>query len=90
MSKNRVVCLIICAVLLIGAIWLCGCGESSSTDEDVAPSYIIITYPNSPEIYVKGYGKCVSYRDWAMIRAKIDGVTYWTDPENVLVKKDSH
>ena len=90
MSKNRVVCLIVCAILLIGTIWLCGCREASSTNDEVVPSYIVITYPNSPKIYVEGYGKCMSYRDWVMVRAEIEGVIYWPDPENVLVMKDSH
>lgn len=90
MSKNRVVCLIVCAVLLIGTIWLCGCREASYSEEKNPSVYIIVTYPNSSEIYVEGYGKISAYRDSTMSRVEIDEVVYWTGVENVLVKKDSH
>lgn len=90
MSKNCVACLIVCAVLLIGTIWLCGCGKASYSEEKNPSVYIIVTYPNSSEIYVEGYGKISAYRDSTMSRVEIDEVVYWTGVENVLVKKDSH
>ena len=37
MDKNRVVCLIVCVIMLALTIWLCGCGESCS--------YITVDYP---------------------------------------------
>ena len=90
MDKNRVVCLIVCAIMLGLTIWLCGCGESSYSEEEKPSVYIIVTYPNSSEIYVEGYGKISAYRDSTMSRVEIDEVVYWTGVENVLAKKDSH
>ena len=47
--------------------------------------HIIITYPNSSEIYVDGYGTARKFMKSVCVRVKIDGKTYWTQISNVLI-----
>lgn len=36
MSKNRVACLIICLLMLLGCIWLCGCSEADKVNKNIS------------------------------------------------------
>lgn len=36
MSKNRIVCLIMCLLMLLGCIWLCGCSEADKVNKNIS------------------------------------------------------
>lgn len=36
MSKNRVACLIMCLLMLLGCIWLCGCSEADKVNKNIS------------------------------------------------------
>lgn len=36
MSKNRIVCLIMCLLMLLGCIWLCGCSEADKVNANIS------------------------------------------------------
>ena len=36
MSKNRVACFIICLLMLLGCIWLCGCSEADKVNKNIS------------------------------------------------------
>ena len=36
MCKNRVACLIICLLMLLGCIWLCGCSEADKVNKNIS------------------------------------------------------
>ena len=36
MSKNRVACLIICLLMLLGCIWFCGCSEVDKVNKNIS------------------------------------------------------
>ena len=36
MSKNRIACLIMCLLMLLGCIWLCGCSEADKVNKNIS------------------------------------------------------
>ena len=36
MSKNRIVCLIMCLLMLMSCIWLCGCSEADKVNANIS------------------------------------------------------
>lgn len=36
MSKNRITCLIMCLLMLLGCIWLCGCSEADKVNANIS------------------------------------------------------
>ena len=36
MSKNRIACLIMCLLMLLGCIWLCGCSEAAKVNKNIS------------------------------------------------------
>ena len=36
MSKNRIACLIMCLLMLLGCIWLCGCSEADKVNANIS------------------------------------------------------
>ena len=36
MSKNRIVCLIMCLLMLMSSIWLCGCSEADKVNKNIS------------------------------------------------------
>lgn len=36
MSKNRAACLIMCLLMLLGCIWLCGCSEADKVNKNIS------------------------------------------------------
>ena len=36
MSKNRIACLIVCLLMLLGCIWLCGCSEADKVNKNIS------------------------------------------------------
>ena len=36
MSKNRIACLIMCLLVLLGCIWLCGCSEAAKVNKNIS------------------------------------------------------
>ena len=36
MSKNRIACLIMCLLMLLGYIWLCGCSEADKVNANIS------------------------------------------------------
>lgn len=36
MSKNRIVCLIMCLLMLMSCIWLCGCSEADKVNKNIS------------------------------------------------------
>lgn len=36
MSKNRIVCLIMCLLILMSCIWLCGCSEADKVNANIS------------------------------------------------------
>lgn len=36
MSKNRIVCLIMCLLMLMSGIWLCGCSEADKVNANIS------------------------------------------------------
>lgn len=36
MSKNRIACLIMCLLTLLGCIWLCGCSEADKVNANIS------------------------------------------------------
>lgn len=77
-------CFVLCLALLVGVLGFCSCRGNSSSEEPKT-MHIIITYPNSSEIYVDGYGTARKFMKSVCVRVKIDGKTYWTQISNVLI-----
>lgn len=82
--RDRVKCFAVCLALLVGALGFCSCRGSSSSEEPKTV-HIIVTYPNSSDIYVDGYGTAKNFVKNDCVRVKIDGKTYWTQISNVLI-----
>lgn len=82
--KSRAKCFVVCLALLVSTLVFCSCRGNSSSEEPTM-MHIIVTYPNSSNIYVDGYGTAKNFVKNDCVRVKIDGRTYWTQISNVLV-----
>ena len=84
--RSRIKCFVVCLGLLVSVLGFCSCGSNDGdAGEEAKLMHIIITYPNSSEIYVDGRGTARSWKYCDYIRADIDGKAYWTSFNNVLV-----
>ena len=83
MNKNRVVCLILCILMLCLSIWLCGCNKQV-VDTTFYYSWAQIKMPDGTIIE----GKLNSWNDYDgdQLQVKINGVTYLVHAANVILR----
>lgn len=92
MSKNRVICLIWCTLMLVLCIWMSGCGKGDDTTQEgeSKPKYHITIYkPNSDDVLVEGDGKI--YRQGYnsdVIDVLIGNKHYMTQCSNIVIEWD--
>ena len=82
---KRLICLLLVVLMVVGL--LCGCGNMQMIDTTYSYEYAYIALPNGEVIEGKPTG-WVDYEDSDVVQIVIDGKTYLTHYENVVLVSD--
>lgn len=93
MNKGRVICLLLCSLMLALCIWMCGCVQKSDSANDTSAEdmicHITIYRPNSTEVFVEGDGTVYWLKSSnSKVKVSIGDKIYWTHWNNVVVEWD--